>query len=115
MSEVRARVSRAAGATRAAFFERARVVLVAGVLDRDLVEQDCVRLGQKVRGDDGEKRREAVLVVDQRIGESQFGGAAARSDQQIDMSDFITFADERLADHELVDQGHLLFLSQNFD
>src|ERR1019366_3870663 len=73
-----------------------------GVLDRDLVEQDCVRLGQKVRGDNSEKRREAVLVVDQRIGESQFGGASARSNQQIDMSDFITFADERLADQELV-------------
>jgi hypothetical protein len=27
------------------------------------------------------------------------------------MSDFITFADERLADHELVDQGHVRFLS----
>jgi len=63
-----------------------------GVLDRDLVEQDRVRLGQQVRRDDGEKRREAVLVVDQRVGESQFGSAAARSDDQIDMRDFIAFA-----------------------
>ena len=78
-----------------------------GVLDGDLVEEDRVRLGQQVRRDDGEQRGEAVLVVDEGIGESRLGGAAARSDQQVDVGDFIAFADERLADHELVDQGHV--------
>lgn len=77
-----------------------------GALDRDLVEQDRVGLGEQVRRDDREKRGEAVLIVDERIRESAFRGAAARTHDQIDMRNFIAVADERFADAEFRYLGH---------
>ena len=72
-----------------------------GVLDRHLVEQDRVGLDEQVRRDDGEQSGEAVLIVDERIGESGLGRAAARTHQQVDMRDLIALADERFADQQL--------------
>ena len=60
----------------------------------------------QVRRDDGEKRREAVLVVRQSVAERRFGSRAARSDEEVDMSDLVAVADERLADHNFIDLGH---------
>ena len=68
------------------------------VLDRHFVEQDGRRLDEEVRRHDREQGGEAVLVVGERIGERRFGGAAARSDEQVDVSDFVAVTDERFAD-----------------
>ena len=78
-----------------------------GALDRHLVEQDRVGLAQQVRRDDREQRREAVLVVDERVGEGELGRRAARTHDQVDMRDFVAVADQRLADQHLVDQSHV--------
>ena len=54
----------------------------------------------------GEERREAVLVVGKRVDERGLGGAAARSDHEIDVCHFVAVADERLADQYAVNLGH---------
>ena len=68
-----------------------------GVLDGDLVEQDRVRLDQQVRRNHREQRREAVLVVDQRVRKGFFSRRAARTHDQIDVRNFIAVANQRFA------------------
>ena len=77
-----------------------------------LLNRIVLRLAQQVRRDDRQQRREAVLVVDQRIGEGELGRRAARTHDQVDMRNFIAVADQRLADQHLVDQSHVRFLPE---
>jgi len=42
------------------------------------------------------------FVVDRALAKASSAAERARSDDQIDMSDFIAFADQRLADQKLV-------------
>jgi hypothetical protein len=60
-----------------------------GALDGHLVEQDGVRLAGHVRRENGQQRGEAVLVVRQGVAEGVLCRAAARSDDQVDMGNFI--------------------------
>ena len=69
------------------------------ILDRDFGNHDRRRLGQEVRGQHGEQRSEPVLVVGQAMDpEGRFGRTAARSNEQIDMRDFVAVANQRLSD-----------------
>src|SRR5258706_13119596 len=67
-----------------------------GALDRDLVEQDRVRLGRQVRRDDGEEGRETVLVVRQRVAKCGARGPRFGTDDQVDMGNLVAVADQRL-------------------
>ena len=86
-----------------------------GALDRHLVEHDGRGLDSEVRRDDREQRREAVLVVDERVGERGLGGAAARPDDEVDVRDFVALADQRFADQQLGDQKPCAFPPQERD
>ena len=77
-----------------------------GALDRHLVEQDRGRLGGQIGGQNGEKGRKTVLVVGQRVGEGGFRRAAPRTNDEVDMGDFIAIADQQLANHKLVNLSH---------
>ena len=79
---------------------------LAGVLDGDLVEHRGVGLALQVRRDDGEERREAVLVVRQRVAKCSFNSRTARSDEEVDVRHFVAVADERFADHYAIDLSH---------
>src|SRR6185437_4565784 len=85
---------------------------LTGVLDGDLVVKDRVRLAGEVRCDDGEKRREAVLVVRQRVAECRFSGRATRAHEKVDVRDLVAITDERLAEKYFVDLGHIRGFSQ---
>src|SRR5215472_2571941 len=77
-----------------------------GTLDRHLVEQDGIRLAGHVWRQDGEQRGEAVLVVREGVAEGMLCRTAARSDDQVDMGNFVALADQGLADHNLIDPCH---------
>src|SRR5690606_18618624 len=79
---------------------------LTGVLDGDLVEHHGARLARQVWSDHCKQRRETVLVVGEAVAESSFSGGATRTDDQVDVRDFITVTDERLANQNLVDFGH---------
>ena len=79
---------------------------LTGVLDGNLVVQNRVRLAGEVRSDDGEERRKAVLVVRQRVAERCFSSRTARTDNEVDVRDFVAVADERFADHYFINFGH---------
>src|SRR6476646_4776735 len=53
------------------------------------------------------KRGEAVLVIGQSIAKSGLHGAAARTDEQVDMSNFIAVTDERFTYTNTTNLGHL--------
>src|SRR2546422_9859063 len=72
-----------------------------GVLDGDLVEQECVGFRRQVRRDDGEQLGETVGVVRQRADESMSRVARLRPDDQIDVGDLIPVAYQRLANEEI--------------
>ena len=46
------------------------------------------------------------LLFASALTECRLGGAAARSDDEVDVSDFVAVTDERLADHYAIDLGH---------
>ncbi len=52
------------------------------------------------------------LLLHQRIGERGLGGAAARPDEQIDMGDFVAFADQRFANAQFGDLRHVISSQQ---
>src|SRR5690242_10060901 len=79
---------------------------LACVLDGHLVVEDRWGLAEKVRRDHREQRGEAILVVGQCIAERLFDGAATRTNEQIDMSNFVAVADERLANTRTTYLGH---------
>ena len=79
---------------------------LARILDGDLVVEDRRGLAQKVRRNHRKQGGEAVLVVGQGIAERRLDGAAARTEKQIDMSDFVAVTDKRLADTNSTDLGH---------
>src|SRR4029453_9772774 len=55
----------------------------------------------QVRRNDCEQRREAVLVVRERVAERGAGGTRLRPDDQVDVRDFVAIADERFAEKEI--------------
>ncbi len=77
-----------------------------GTLDRHLVEQNRVRFGEQVWGDDGKQRCEAILIVGERIAKCGFRSRTSRSDQQVDMCDLVAVAYERLSYQDAIDLGH---------
>src|SRR5262245_11343906 len=79
---------------------------LARILDGDLVVKDRRGFAEKVRRNHRKQGGEAVLVVGQRIAERRLDGAAARTEKQIDMGDFVAVTDKRLADTNSTDLGH---------
>ncbi|CAG9261580.1 hypothetical protein PUN4_390020 [Paraburkholderia unamae] len=79
---------------------------LARALDRHFVEQDRVRLGEQVRCDDCKQRCEAILIVGERVAKCGFRSRTSRSDQQVDVRDFVAIADERLSYQDAIDLGH---------
>src|SRR4029077_4518793 len=79
---------------------------LARVLDRHLVVEDRWGLREKVGRDHRKKRGEAVLVVGQSIAERGLHSAAAGTDQQIDVSNFIAVTDERFTYTDTTNLGH---------
>jgi len=71
-----------------------------GALIVTLVEQIVFGLVSRSERRPREELVKPSLLLTRSIGESQLGGRTARSDYQIDMSDFIAFADHRLADQK---------------
>ena len=63
-------------------------------------------LHEQIWSDHREQCGETILVVGKRIGKRRFGRAAARSHDEVDVSDFVTVTDEQFADAELVYLGH---------
>jgi len=76
------------------------------ILDRHLVEQNGRGLDEQVGSHHREQRGETILIVGKGSRERRFGRAAARSNDEIDMSNFVAVPDERFADTELVYLGH---------
>src|SRR5437764_2316814 len=72
-----------------------------GILDGDLVEEERVRLRRQVGRNDGEQLGETVGVVRQRADEGLPRVARLRPDDQIDVSDLIPVAYQRLAKEEI--------------
>ncbi len=79
-----------------------------GALDRHLVEQHRVGLGRQIGRDHRQQGGEPVLVVGQAVAKRSLDRTAARTDQQVDVSDFVPIADQRLAHTNFGDLGHLL-------
>jgi len=50
--------------------------------------------------------RHLSRLLVRRVGKRRFGRAAARSHDEVDVSDFVAVTDERFADAELVYLGH---------
>jgi hypothetical protein len=73
---------------------------------RHFVVEDRRRLAQKVRRDHREQGGETVFVVGQSIAERLLHGAAARTNQQVDVSDLVAVANERFADTSTTNLAH---------
>src|SRR6266436_5427090 len=67
---------------------------------------DLIALGQQVRSHHRQKRRKSVLLVRESAHERRFGRAAARSQYEIDVSDFVAITDERFTDAESLHYCH---------
>ena len=61
-------------------------------LDGDLIEHHRIRTGDQIRRDNRQQRCKAILVIGQGVAERGFDCRTARSNQQVDMSDFVTVA-----------------------
>ena len=68
-----------------------------GALDRDLVGHERVGLRGQVGRNDREEVRVALALVEQSLGERLADGPVLRANQQVDVSDLVALADERLA------------------
>jgi len=84
------------------------------ILDRHLVEQNGRGLDEQVGSHHREQRGETILIVGKGSRERRFGRAAARSNDEIDMSNFVAVPDERFADTELVYLAMLKIPIANF-
>src|SRR5918994_1043618 len=82
-----------------------------GTLDRDLVGHDRVRLGREVGRHHREEVRVTLLLVDQGFRERFANRPALRADQEVDVRDLVTLADERLSYRQRQSHGPSLWLS----
>jgi hypothetical protein len=67
----------------------------------NMTVEACARLAH-----DGQKGSEPVFVVDQRIGEGAFSRAASRANDEVDVRHFVAIANQRLANHQLMNLSH---------
>src|SRR5262249_53265299 len=67
-------------------------------LDRDLGDEDGGGLYGQVGREDGEEIRVALALAGESVGKGVADGAVFAADQEVDVSDFVAFADEGFAD-----------------
>src|SRR5438874_1019355 len=77
-----------------------------GPLDGHLVEQKGVGFGLQIWCNQRKKRGKSILVVGETIAEGCLDRATARTDQKVDVSNFVAVANQRLAHTGFGDLRH---------
>ncbi len=77
------------------------------ILDRHFVEHDGRGLASRFGATTARREVKPSLLLTKRVGEGRFGGAAARPNEEVYMGNFVAFTDERLADHQFGNLGHV--------